>query len=137
LAAGIPARLSTDARAEGRKFGLQVGAAFLVLAGIAYWRHKPSVFTVLAALGGVLILGGLVAPAAMAPVNRAWMKMAAAIAKVTQPIFLGLVYFLAFVPVALLMRAFGKNPMKRKANAPTFWDARAEGSRRGNMIRQF
>ncbi|HKG93327.1 MAG TPA: hypothetical protein VKA84_15580, partial [Gemmatimonadaceae bacterium] len=96
MEAGIPARLSTDARAEGRKFGLQVGAAFLVLAGIAYWRNKHTVSTILASLGAVLILGGLVAPAAMAPVNRAWMKMAAAIAKVTQPIFLGLVYFLAF-----------------------------------------
>ena len=137
MEAGIPARLSTDARAEGRKFGLQVGAAFLVLAGIAYWRDKPTIFTVLASLGGALILGGLVAPAAMAPVFRVWMKMAAQIAKVTQPIFLGLVYFLAFLPIALIMRALGKNPMVRPKNASTFWDARAEGNRKGNLLRQF
>ena len=141
MAAGIPARLSTDARAqarsEGRKFGVQVGAAFLVFAGIAYWRDKQTVTTVLAALGGVLVLGGLIAPAAMAPVNRAWMKMAAQIARVTQPIFLGLVYFLAFVPVAMLMRLFGKRPMQRPKDAVTFWDARPEGNRRGNLLRQF
>ena len=137
MEAGIPARLSTDPRVEGRKFGVQVGAAFLVLAGIAYWRNKHTVSIALGSLGAVLILGGLVAPAAMAPVNRAWMKMAAAIAKVTQPIFLGLVYFLAFVPVSLMMRALGKNPMVRRKNAATFWDARPEGSRKGNLLRQF
>ena len=137
MEAGIPARLSTDARAEGRKFGVQVGAAFLVFAGIAFWRDKQTVTTVLAALGGVLVLGGLVVPAAMAPVNRAWMKMAMQIARVTQPIFLGLVYFLAFVPIAMLMRLFGKRPMTRKKDAPTFWDVRPAGSRKGNLLRQF
>ena len=137
MEAGIPARLSTDARAEGRKFGVQVGAAFLVFAGIAFWRDKQTVAMALATLGAVLVLGGLVAPAAMAPVNRAWMKMAAQIAKVTQPIFLGLVYFLAFVPVAMLMRLFGKRPMARAKNAPTFWDARPEGKRKGDLLRQF
>ena len=138
MAAGIPTRLSdAQARTEGRKFGLQVGAAFLVFAAIAAWRDKQTVALVLAALGAVLVLGGVAAPAALVPVYRAWMKMAHAISRVTQPVFLGIVYFLTFLPIALLMRLFGKNPMKHRAQGDSYWAPRAEGSRRGDLQRQF
>src|SRR3954454_6045583 len=91
MATGVPARLTA---AEGRKFGLTVGLAFLALGSIAYWRGKHRTSTVFLVLGGLLVLAALVVPTALGPVERAWMALAHAISKVTTPIFMGVVFFL-------------------------------------------
>ncbi len=108
-------------RTELRKFGLTVGLAFCVLAAIARWRGHAPASAVLAALGVALITGGLAAPAALAPVERAWMGMAHAISKVTTPIFMGIVYFVVLTPVGLLRRALGKNPLRHRAREDSYW----------------
>ena len=57
LAHGIPARLS--AAAAGRKFAFTVGAAFLVLAAILWWRsHLRTAYT-FGGIGATLGLLGL------------------------------------------------------------------------------
>jgi hypothetical protein len=37
--------------AQGRRFGLTVGAAFLVIAAIVWWRERPTATMVLGGLG--------------------------------------------------------------------------------------
>jgi hypothetical protein len=124
--------------AQGRKFGLTVGIAFLVLAAIARWRGHPLTFTVLASLGGLLAAGGLLVPSYMGPVERAWMGMAHAISKVTTPIVMGAVYFGVLTPVGLVMRLTGRNPLRHADAGDGFWKVRAEGSRQsGDLRRQF
>jgi hypothetical protein len=132
LATGIPARLSP---AEGRKFGLTVGAAFLVLAGITWWREHETLMYVFSGLGGALIAAGLVVPAHLGPTYRAWMGLAHAISKVTTPIFMGIVYFLVIMPVGLIMRALGRNPIRHRPVDGSFWAPHGEG--RGSMTNQF
>jgi len=133
LAHGIPARLTA---AEGRKFAFTVGAAFLVLGAFVWWREKLLLTQVFVGLGVVLSLLGLAAPASLGPVQRAWMGLALLISKVTTPIFMGLVFFLAITPIGLLMRLFGKRPM-RATPGPTYWHTRGPGHRRGDITRQF
>jgi len=137
LAHPVPARLSGPyTAAAGRKFGLTVGLAFVVLAGIGRWRGHPTSFVVLGALGLLLIAGGLVVPTAMGPVERAWMKLAGLISRVTTPIFMGIVYFIILTPMALLRRAFGKNALVHTSGATGLWADRRE-SPRGVLDRQF
>jgi hypothetical protein len=111
--------------AEGRKFAFTVGAAFLVLGAIVWWRGYLTVASVFGALGGTLGVLGLVVPGKLGPVNRAWMGLAHLISKVTTPIFMGIVYFLVITPISLLMRLFGKTPApRRRSGAATYWIAR-------------
>jgi saxitoxin biosynthesis operon SxtJ-like protein len=134
LETGVPARLSP---AEGRKFGLVVGGAFLLFGGISHWRGHTVAPLVLWSLGGVLVLGGLLIPGMLGPVHRAWMGFAHALSKITTPIFMGLVYFVVLAPVGLVRRLFGHNSLVRPEGS-TFWAARAEGSdRRSDLQRQF
>jgi hypothetical protein len=135
MAEGISTRLSPSA--QGRRFGTTVGAAFLVLAGVAAWRGKPTTATVLAGLGALLLVGALVAPAALLPVERAWMGLAHAISRVTTPIFMGVVWFLVLTPTAYIRRALGKNLIARDSKAPSYWVPREVGRRRGDLERQF
>ena len=131
----IPARLSP---AEGRKFAFTVGAAFLVLAGIVWWRGHDTVATGFGGLGGTLLVLGVVIPGRLGPVYRAWMGLAFAISKITTPIVMGITYFVVLTPIGLVMRLVGYNPIRRAETEGSFWVSRPEGSgRRSNLSRQF
>ena len=135
MAERVSARLTPAA--QGRKFGLTVGTAFLVLGAIAAWRGKSTSATVLLAFAAVLLVGGLFAPASLLPVERGWMRMAHGISKVTTPIFMGVVWFIVLTPTAYIRRALGKNQIARDLKAPSFWVVREKGDRRGDLERQF
>lgn len=120
---------------DGRKFAFPVGIAFLLLAGLLFWRDKETLWRIAAGLGGALILAGAVVPGRLGPLYRGWMRMALAISKVTTPIFMGIVYFLVLTPTGLLMRLFGKKPIEHPPEDGSFWQP--TGGRRSDLRRQF
>jgi hypothetical protein len=135
LADGIPARLSPK---EGRKFGLTVGVAFLVLGGISRWRGHDTAPLVLWSLGGLLTVAGAVIPGQLGGVFRAWMGLAHLLSKVTTPIFMGVIYFVVIAPMGLVMRAFGKDPLAHRATATGYWITRTPDPDKANSLsRQF
>ncbi len=124
--------------ADGRKFAFPVGIAFLLLAGLTWWRGHVPISIGFAAAAGVLIVGGVVVPSRLGPVYRAWMGMALLISKVTTPIFLGIVFYGVITPTALIMRALGKNPIDRSSEDGSFWVSREPGATvPDSMRRQF
>ena len=135
MAARVRPRLTA---AEGRRFGLTVGLAFLALAGILWWRGHATTATVLATLGGTLVVAGLLIPTLLGPVEGAWMALAHAISRVTTPIVMGLMYAVVITPVGALRRAFGGNPLEHASADGSYWRTRPEGKRRSNSLsRQF
>lgn len=124
--------------AEGRRFGGVVGAMFVLLGGLAWWRGHPLEGRALAGAGLALVAAGLVVPARLGPLQRAWMGLAAAISKITTPVFLGAVYFCALTPTGLLMRLLGRNPLARRRTVASFWVPRQGAARqRTDMEHQF
>lgn len=122
MADRIPAGLKPG---EARRFGLTVGAAFLAIAAISWWRGHPTTLRVTGGLGAALVVLGAALPALLAPVYKAWMGLAHVLSKVTTPIFMGATYLLVVTPVALLRRAFGANAMTRPAEAGgSYWRPR-------------
>ncbi len=138
LAHAVPARLSGSAysAAMGRKFGLTVGVAFVVLSAIARWRGHPTSFLVFGVVGGLLVVAALLAPTALGPVDRAWMTLAGIISKVTTPIFMGVVYFVVVTPIGWVRRGLGGNALVHKAASHGFWVDRSASSR-SSLTRQF
>jgi hypothetical protein len=134
MARGIPARLTA---AEGRKFGLMVGGAFLLLGALLWWRAHPEAAVIAAVLGAALVLGGLALPSHMGPIYRAWMGLALAISKVTTPVVMGIIYFLVLAPTGLIARLLGHRPLVRARTADSYWLSRPVESRRGEMDHQF
>ena len=127
-------------RNEGMKFAFTLTAAFAVLAALATWRHRTITAQVLFALAAALLLLGLAVPARLGPVQRAWMALGHAIGRVTSPIVLGVMYFLALSPIAYLRRTFGTSPLSRDPKAATYWIPRTPVSaeeRRRALERQF
>jgi Saxitoxin biosynthesis operon protein SxtJ len=122
---------------EGRKFGLLVGGAFLVVGALLWRRGHLVAASIVLVLATALIAAGLAVPTRLGPIYRGWMALALAISKVTTPILMGLIYFLVLTPTGVIARLFGHRPLSRAREATTYWQARPEGSRRGQMDHQF
>lgn len=97
-----------------RQFGLTTGAIVAALFGIAFpylldmsWPIWP--WLVFAVLG----IWAIIAPASLKPVYRGWMRAGILLSKITTPIILTLLFLVAIIPGALLMRLFRKDPMRR------------------------
>jgi len=73
-------------------------------------------------LGGLLVVWGLVAPMSLKGVHRNWMKFGLIMSSVMTPLIMGIVFYLVFAPVGIVMRLLGKDSMARKldANADTY-----------------
>jgi len=135
LADAIPARLTPR---EGRRFGLTVGIAFLILCAVLRWRGNEWGMVATGLIGGGLVVGGLAVPSHLGPIYRAWMGLAHSLSKITTPIFMGVVYFLVLTPVGLVLRIARRRPLSKRGTKSGYWvDRSEEAGRRGAMERQF
>jgi hypothetical protein len=75
---------------------------------------------------GVFLALALIAPVMLAPANRLWMKLGMLLQYIVSPVALGIVFCVAVLPVGLLMRLFGKDPLclKIDRSAVSYWIAR-------------
>jgi hypothetical protein len=139
MAEGVSARLRARhwSAAEGRKFGLTLGAAFVVLSALLWWRGHPTAALTSVALATVMAAAGLVIPTRLEPVERAWMRLAYALSRVTTPVFMGIVYFLVITPTGIVRRSLGRSALRRTRTAPSYWVARDIATRRSDLERQF
>ena len=102
-------------RKQLRDFGLIMAGGLIVIFGLFFpWltEHASPRWPWIA--GGIFAATGLVIPMALGPLYRAWMKIGEGLGWINTRIILGLVFFLLFMPVALVMRILGKDPMKRR-----------------------
>jgi hypothetical protein len=106
-----------------RHFGLLTGGIVAVLFGLFFpwllehsWPAWP--WVLFAVLGGT----ALVAPLALKPVYRLWMRLGLLLNRITTPLILGIVFYLVISPIGLLRRLKRHDPMARDfdAQAPSY-----------------
>ena len=99
-----------------RKFGVTTGAIIVVL----FAAFFPWVFDVATMpiwpwiLAGLLWVPALLMPSVLRPVYTTWMKIGHGIGWVNTRIILGVLFYILVLPMGLIMRLFGKDPMTRK-----------------------
>jgi hypothetical protein len=113
---------------SNRSFGFVVGGIFGALGALRFfvWDHA-GVFTIgMMAIGAALIFFALVAPGLLTTLNRLWMKLGLLLGIIITPIVMGLVYLTTFIPIGLLMRLRGYDPLKRaqKSEEESYWIVR-------------
>ena len=121
LSRAVIARRATD-----RQFGIVI-AVVLALIGAKLHRHHTAC-VVLLALAAIFLLAALALPRVLKPVNAAWSFLGEHLAKVTNPILITLTYVIGFLPLALLMRIAGKDPLrlKRGNDKKSYWIEKTE-----------
>lgn len=122
-----------------RNFGLTFAAVFLLLALWPWlWRHEAPRFWALA-VSGVFAAFALFAENKLTRLNRLWLRLGFAMHAFMSPIIMGALFYFAVTPVAVVMRAIGKDLLHlRRHNGPTYWIERKPlGPPPGSMKNQF
>lgn len=105
-----------------RKFGLMVGAVFVVFAlALTWFGKKWGVYLLVP--GAPLMLLGALWPRGLKQIYRAWMTMALAMGTVMTAVLLSVFFFLVITPVGLFFRLIGRDILQRKFDrqASTYW----------------
>ena len=98
-----------------REFGLVTGAIVAVLFGLFFpwllerdWPLWPWI------IFGVLAVLGLIAPMALNPVYKIWMRFGLIMSKIMTPLIMSIVFYIVITPAGFLMKLFAKDPLARK-----------------------
>lgn len=117
--------LTREDEVEGssdRSFGIVFAVVFLIIAlfpllnsgAVRWWSvGVAAAFAVVA----------LVIPRVLAVPNRLWMKFGLLLAKIVSPVALGILFYLVFMPVGLVMRIGNKDPLRLRFDpeAKSYW----------------
>lgn len=113
-------------------FAVVVSLALSVIAAWRWYRGTDQrVVIALFAVAAVLLLLAAIAPAALKPVYRGWMKLGAVLGWINTRIILTVAFFLVVTPIGVIMRLAGRSPMAAKKR-DSYWtdtDAHAWGDR--------
>jgi saxitoxin biosynthesis operon SxtJ-like protein len=76
-----------------------------------------------AVLGGGFLLAALVSPKVLAPLNRVWTALGLALHRITNPLILGVCFYLVFTPLGWFLRWLGKDflRLKRSPSTASYW----------------
>lgn len=124
---------------SNRAFGVVFTVVFAI---IAVWPvlsgGPPKLWATV--IAGAFLGVALFAPKLLTPLNRAWFQLGLALHRVVNPVVMAVIYFGTVVPIGLIMRARGKDPLRlrRDPQAKSYWIARdPPGPARGSMNKQF
>ncbi len=132
-------RESEVKESSDRSFGVVFAAVFAIIGlwplpgggGARWWALAAAVaFAVVA----------LAAPRLLRLPNALWQKLGRALNRVVSPLVIGLVFITAVVPTGLLMRLFGKDPLRLRFDreATSYWiERRPPGPSGDTMPNQF
>jgi hypothetical protein len=106
-----------------RSFGLLFGGIGLGLAAWWGWHARMPAATIAGIVGATCLVLAFAAPAALAPLNRAWFRLGLLLGRVVNPVVMSVLFFLVVTPFALVMRARGRDPLRLRLDraASTYW----------------
>ena len=113
---------SNSADKELRTFAFTLSCSLGFLGGFVLWQKGETGF-LLWIIGMVILSLGLLKPRLLRPIHQGWMGMSFAMGFFMTHLILALMYYLVFTPVALVMRASGKDPLRLKhdRNVKSYW----------------
>lgn len=91
-------------------------------------------------IGTAFLFLALVRPRLLAPANRLWIRIGMLLNSIVSPIALMIVYCIAVLPTALVLRGLGKDPLHRRrdSQAQSYWIHRVPPGRPdAQMKKQF
>ena len=117
--------LTREEHVEGssdRSFGFVFAAVFLIIAVWPLW-HGAGLRWWSVGVAAAFAVAAVAVPRVLAVPNRLWMKFGLLLGKIISPIALGILFYLVFMPIGVLMRVLGKDPLKLKRDdaATSYW----------------
>ena len=105
-----------------RIFGLVVAGFFAALALVPMLRHSaPRIWAL--PIAAVFLVVAIIRPVLLAPLNKLWARLGMLLNRVTNPVIMVILFYVAVTPVAFLMRLAGKDQLSLKwePEARSYW----------------
>jgi hypothetical protein len=130
-------REDATAAPSERKFGLTLGVVLALIALIKVIERSPW-SVVWGALAAVLIGCALLRPQLLSAPNRLWLKLGLLMHWIVNPIIMAILFYSTILPVGLLMRALGKDPLRLRLDktATSYWLPRSDERSPSEAMRQ-
>lgn len=111
-----------ESKKEVRTTWIGFTVIFAVIATLLWYKER-SAYVYFGVASAFFAVFAAVAPMALLPFYRLWVRFAAALAWFNTRLLLALVYYLILTPLGLAMRLMGKDPMQRRIDksAATYW----------------
>jgi Saxitoxin biosynthesis operon protein SxtJ len=104
-----------------RSFGVSVGIVLCVIAALLWWRGRVGRAEVLGAIGGVLLIAGLVYPPVLTYPSAAWWRFSRGLGHVNARVLLTIFFVVVLTPVGVVWRLTGKDPLGRRKDRWAGW----------------
>lgn len=120
------ARSSEPKLGADRSFGIVFAIAFSII-GIWPLSTGGSLRSWALFMGFLFFLAAFFAPSILRPLNRVWFRLSVMLGRITNPIVMGIIFFAAVLPTALLSQLLRKDPLQLKIDrsAKSYWILRA------------
>jgi hypothetical protein len=106
-----------------RKFGYSVGGILAALGVLKAIFMFSWIAIVLMLIGATLIACAFFSPSKLAILNKGWMKLGLVLFHIVNPLVMGIIYLICFIPGGIIMRLLKHDPMNREFDsvAQTYW----------------
>lgn len=121
-----------------RSFGLVFTAAFALFALWWYFRRDNEIAAMLSlAVAAGFLTAAFVVPRILRPLNILWMKFGLLLSRIVNPLVMGLLFFLVFLPIGIVLRLSGKDPLRlrRDPQAASYWIPKSEADPQTSSMR--
>ena len=126
-------RSHTAKGSSERSFGFVFAVVFLI---VALWplvndfTAWPLIRWWAVAVAAAISAIAVVRPTLLRPANQVWLRFGLLLHRITNPIIMAVLFFGVVTPFGVIMRMFGKDPMRRRfdTNASSYWIPRESGN---------
>jgi hypothetical protein len=118
-------RQADDTVASERNLGVTFAAVFAILAALSFYRGGGYGFVWLV-IAAVFLSLAYFWTAPLRPLNLLWQRLGELLFRIVNPTIMGVVYFLTVVPIGIMRRLLGKDPLRLKLDpaAESYWQER-------------
>jgi hypothetical protein len=116
------ARHGDEPRASERNLGVTFAVVLALIAALKFYRGDAAAVYWLAA-AAVFLACAFLWTAPLRPLNVVWHRLGLILFAVVSPLVMGVVFYTTVAPIGLLMRRFGKDPLRLEFDpaARSYW----------------
>jgi hypothetical protein len=104
-----------------RSFGISVGLVLLAIDAALWWRGHVRRAEIVGLVGAFLLIAGLTYAPLLKYPSAAWWRLAKALGYVNARILLTLLFAIVLVPLSVVWKIFGKDPLSRSRRTWPGW----------------
>ena len=96
---------------SNKKFGFLFTIIFFLIGSYFYIKEFSQIFFLSFATSFIFGIITILKPSILLPLNKLWMRFGLLIGTIVSPIVLGIIFFVIFTPVSIIMKIIGRDEL--------------------------